>query len=90
MGFRQASHFSNILLKGLLSTLGSSAAGLGFAGLTVKDNLEEGKSYSVNVAIIYKLANGNMVKTSPSKSLEVSNVSISKMDHILYQLPYSM
>jgi len=32
------------LLKGLLSTLGSSAAGLGFAGLTVKDNLEEGKN----------------------------------------------
>ena len=32
------------LLKGLLSTLGSSAAGLGFAGLTVKDNLKEGKN----------------------------------------------
>ncbi len=32
------------LLSGLLSTLGSSAAGLGFAGLTVKDNLEEGKN----------------------------------------------
>ena len=32
------------LLKGLLSTLGTSAAGLGFAGLTVKDNLEEGKN----------------------------------------------
>ena len=41
------------------------------------DNLEEGKSYSVNVAIIYKLANGNMVKTSPSKSLEISTTSIS-------------
>ena len=32
------------LLKGLLSTLGSSAAGLGFAGLTVKENLDEGKN----------------------------------------------
>ena len=32
------------LLKGLLSTLGSSAAGLGFAGMTVKGNLEEGKN----------------------------------------------
>ena len=32
------------LLKGLLSTLGSSAAGLGFAGATVKGNLEEGKN----------------------------------------------
>ena len=32
------------LLKGLLSTLGSSAAGLTFAGMTVKDNLEEGKN----------------------------------------------
>jgi len=32
------------LLKGLLSTLGSSAAGLGFAGMTVKSNLEEGKN----------------------------------------------
>jgi hypothetical protein len=32
------------LLKGLLSTLGSSAAGLTFAGATVKGNLEEGKN----------------------------------------------
>ena len=32
------------LLKGLLSTLGSSAAGLTFAGMTVKDNLDEGKN----------------------------------------------
>jgi hypothetical protein len=32
------------LLSGLLSTLGSSAAGLGFAGMTVKDNLDEGKN----------------------------------------------
>ena len=32
------------LLKGLLSTLGSSAAGLGFAGMTVKSNLDEGKN----------------------------------------------
>jgi hypothetical protein len=32
------------LLKGLLSTLGSSAAGLGFAGMTVKGNLEDGKN----------------------------------------------
>jgi len=32
------------LLSGLLSTLGSSAAGLGFAGMTVKSNLEEGKN----------------------------------------------
>ena len=32
------------LLKGLLSTLGSSAAGLGFAGMTVKGNLDEGKN----------------------------------------------
>jgi len=32
------------LLKGLLSTLVSSAAGLGFAGLTVKENLDEGKN----------------------------------------------
>ena len=32
------------LLKGLLSTLGSSAAGLTFAGTTVKGNLEEGKN----------------------------------------------
>jgi len=32
------------LLKGLLSTLGSSTAGLGFAGLTVKENLDEGKN----------------------------------------------
>ena len=32
------------LLKGLLSTLGSSAAGLTFAGATVKGNLDEGKN----------------------------------------------
>ena len=32
------------LLSGLLSTLGSSTAGLGFAGLTVKENLDEGKN----------------------------------------------
>jgi len=32
------------LLKGLLSTLGTSAAGLTFAGMTVKDNLDEGKN----------------------------------------------
>ena len=32
------------LLSGLLSTLGSSAAGLGFAGMTVKGNLEDGKN----------------------------------------------
>jgi len=32
------------LLSGLLSTLGSSAAGLTFAGMTVKDNLDEGKN----------------------------------------------
>ena len=32
------------LLKGLLSTLGSSAAGFGFAGMTVKSNLDEGKN----------------------------------------------
>ena len=32
------------LLKGLLSTRGSSAAGLTFAGMTVKDNLDEGKN----------------------------------------------
>ena len=32
------------LLKGLFSTLGSSAAGLTFAGATVKGNLEEGKN----------------------------------------------
>ena len=32
------------LLKGLLSTLGSSATGLTFAGMTVKDNLDEGKN----------------------------------------------
>ena len=32
------------LLSGLLSTLGSSAAGLGFAGMTVKGNLDEGKN----------------------------------------------
>ena len=32
------------LLKGLLSTLGSSAAGLTFAGTTVKGNLDEGKN----------------------------------------------
>ncbi len=32
------------LLKGLLSTLGSSAAGLTFAGTTVKGNLEDGKN----------------------------------------------
>ena len=32
------------LLSGLLSTLGSSAAGLTFAGATVKGNLEEGKN----------------------------------------------
>jgi hypothetical protein len=32
------------LLKGLLSTLGSSAAGLTFAGATVKGNLEDGKN----------------------------------------------
>lgn len=32
------------LLSGLLSTLGSSTAGLGFAGMTVKGNLDEGKN----------------------------------------------
>ena len=32
------------LLSGLLSALGSSAAGLTFAGMTVKDNLDEGKN----------------------------------------------
>ena len=32
------------LLKGLLSTLGSSSAGLTFAGTTVKGNLDEGKN----------------------------------------------
>jgi hypothetical protein len=32
------------LLSGLLSTLGTSAAGLTFAGMTVKDNLDEGKN----------------------------------------------
>ena len=32
------------LLSGLLSTLGSSAAGLGFAGSTIKSNLDEGKN----------------------------------------------
>ena len=32
------------LLSGLLSTLGSSAAGLTFAGMTVKGNLEDGKN----------------------------------------------
>ena len=33
------------LLSGLLKTLGSpTAAGLGFAGLTIKENLEKGKS----------------------------------------------
>ena len=32
------------LLSGLLSTLGTSAAGLTFAGLTVKGNLDEGKN----------------------------------------------
>jgi len=34
------------LLKGLLSTLGSPTAAAGFAGLTIKENLEEGKSIS--------------------------------------------
>ena len=32
------------LLSGLLSALGTSAAGLGFAGMTVKGNLDEGKN----------------------------------------------
>ena len=32
------------LLSGLLSTLGSPTAAAGFAGLTIKENLEEGKS----------------------------------------------
>jgi hypothetical protein len=35
---------SGKLLKGLLSTMGSSAAGLGFTGMTIKENLDEGKN----------------------------------------------
>ena len=35
---------SGKLLKGLLNTMGSSAAGLGFTGMTIKENLDEGKN----------------------------------------------
>ena len=35
---------SGKLLKGLLSAMGSSAAGLGFTGMTIKENLDEGKN----------------------------------------------